>query len=42
MDMSTLLMIFSAEGSAEPDAKFEITTYTAETQPDMSFDIEQT
>ena len=35
-------MIPSAEGSAEPDAKFEITTYTAENQPDMSFDIEQT
>lgn len=37
-----LSMMTSAEGSAEPDAKFEITTYTAETQPDVSFDIEQT
>ncbi|KAH9999066.1 Rad1/Rec1/Rad17 [Russula vinacea] len=36
------LSLLIAEGSAEPDAKFEITTYTAETQPDMSFDIEQT
>jgi cell cycle checkpoint protein len=42
MDINTLSMMSSAEGSAEPDAKFEITTYTAETQPDMSFDIEQT
>jgi hypothetical protein len=36
------MMVPSAEGSAEPDAKFEITTYTAENQPDMSFDIERT
>jgi hypothetical protein len=40
--IDTLLMMTSGEGSVEPDAKFEITTYTAETQPDMSFDIEQT
>ncbi|KAN0115911.1 Rad1/Rec1/Rad17 [Russula decolorans] len=36
------LSLLIAEGSAEPDAKFEITTYTAENQPDMSFDIERT
>ena len=36
------LTMLSAEGSAEPDAKFEVTTYTADSQPDMSFDIEQT
>lgn len=37
-----LTTTLSAEGSAEPDAKFEVTTYTVEAQPDMSFDIEQT
>ncbi|KAH9174188.1 Rad1-domain-containing protein [Lactarius sanguifluus] len=36
------LVVCCAEGSAEPDAKFEVTTYTADSQPDMSFDIEQT
>ncbi|KAH8991120.1 Rad1-domain-containing protein [Lactarius hatsudake] len=36
------LSLLVAEGSAEPDAKFEVTTYTADSQPDMSFDIEQT
>jgi cell cycle checkpoint protein len=36
------LTMLSAEGSTEPDAKFEVTTYTADSQPDMSFDIEQT
>lgn len=34
--------MLSAEGLAEPDAKFEVTTYTPTSQPDMSFDIEQT
>jgi Repair protein Rad1/Rec1/Rad17 len=38
----TELTTLSAEGSVEPDAKFEITTYTVEAQPDMSFDIEHT
>lgn len=37
-----VMTTLSAEGSAEPDAKFEVTTYTVEEQPDMSFDIEQT
>lgn len=36
------LSLLVAEGSTEPDAKFEVTTYTADSQPDMSFDIEQT
>jgi len=36
------LSLLIAEGSAEPDAKFEVTTYTVEAQPDTSFDIEQT
>ncbi|KAI0293392.1 Rad1/Rec1/Rad17 [Russula brevipes] len=36
------LSLLIAEGSADPDAKFEVTTYTVEAQPDMSFDIEQT
>jgi hypothetical protein len=40
--IDALSTMTSAEGSTEPDAKFEITTYTAETQPDVSFDIEQT
>jgi hypothetical protein len=42
MRLNALLTTLSAEGSVEPDAKFEITTYTVEAQPDMSFDIEQT
>jgi len=42
MRVNALLTTLSAEGSAEPDAKFEVTTYTVEAQPDMSFDIEQT
>ena len=42
LPMDTSLTTPSAEGSLEPDAKFEITTYSVETQPDMSFDIEQT
>ncbi|KAI0003358.1 Rad1/Rec1/Rad17 [Russula compacta] len=36
------LSLLIAEGSVEPDAKFEVTTYTVEAQPDMSFDIGQT
>ncbi|KAI0253822.1 Rad1/Rec1/Rad17 [Lactifluus subvellereus] len=36
------LSLLIAEGSAEPDAKFEVTTYVAESQPDIAFDIEQT
>jgi len=36
------LSLLIAEGSVEPDAKFEVTTYTVESQPDISFDIEQT
>jgi len=42
MHMDTLFPMRSAEGSVEPDAKFEVTTYTVEAQPDISFDIEQT
>lgn len=42
MRVEAPLTMLSAEGSAEPDAKFEVTTYTADSQPDMSFDIEQT
>jgi len=41
-DNMILTTTLSAEGSAEPDAKFEVTTYTVEAQPDISFDIEQT
>ncbi|KAI0303500.1 repair protein Rad1/Rec1/Rad17-domain-containing protein [Multifurca ochricompacta] len=36
------ISLLIAEGSAEPDAKFEVTTYVVESQPDMSFDIDQT
>jgi cell cycle checkpoint protein len=42
MHVNAPLTMLSAEGSTEPDAKFEVTTYTADSQPDMSFDIEQT
>lgn len=42
MRVNAPLTMLSAEGSTEPDAKFEVTTYTADSEPDMSFDIEQT
>lgn len=42
MRVNAPLTMLSAEGLTEPDAKFEVTTYTADSEPDMSFDIEQT
>ncbi|KAI0259924.1 Rad1-domain-containing protein [Gloeopeniophorella convolvens] len=36
------LSLLIAEGTSDPDAKFEVTTYASDTPPDMSFEIEQT